>query len=101
MIYGSDRWFACQYRIARECAAAAGWRCAGCGRKIRADREPREQWTSLLPSMQPAHVACIPSPSLHDLRETWGEPAADSWLSSPFLPDLRAIPEPAELRDGP
>lgn len=87
MIYGSDRWFSREYGTAREFAAAAGWRCAPCGRKIKADSEP---WTSLLPSMRPAHCACIPPLSMHDLRETLGDPAADWWLHRPHVPDLRA-----------
>jgi hypothetical protein len=40
--------------------------------------------------MQPVHLACVPPLSMHDLRETWGDPAADRWLWSPLLPDLRA-----------
>jgi hypothetical protein len=78
-------------RTAREFAAAAGWRCAACGRNVRT-RRGYKPWTSLLPSWAPAHVSCVPSPSLHDLRETLGEPAHDLWLRSPFLPDLRAAP---------
>ena len=79
-------------RTARQFAVAAGWRCAACGRKIRAERKPYESWTSLLPSWAPAHASCVPSSSMHDLRETLGEPAHDRWLWSPFLPDLRAAP---------
>jgi len=73
-------------RTAHEFAVAANWRCAICGRKIRTG----QPWTSLLPSWAPAHGSCVPSSSMHDLRETWGEPAYDRWLWSPFLPDLRA-----------
>ncbi len=90
MIYGSDRWFACEAQVARGFAAAAGGRGAACGRKINEFKPPCAPWTSLWPSMQPCHVACIPSPSMHDLRETFGDPAADWWLHQPFLPDLRA-----------
>lgn len=98
MIYGSDRWFALEHTRAREFARAAGWRCAACGRKIRDEfKPPGDPWTSLLPSWQPVHLACVPPLSMHDLRETWGAPAADWWLRSPFLPDLRSA---ADLEKG-
>ena len=77
-------------RTAHQFAAAAGWRCAICGRKIRTGRDP-EPWTSLRPSWAPAHASCVPSPSMHDLRETSGEPSHDWWLWNPFLPDLRDV----------
>ena len=85
------RWLADQHSIALQFARAAGWRCAACGRKFKGRYQPSEPWTSLMPSWKPVHQSCIPPLSMHDLRETWGEPQHDKWLWQQWLPDLRTV----------